>query len=162
MSIRKKPRFKNETAEAYFNMLSDKSNVCESGIDDSGKIYIAWMNGQIDRYTRPAFIKKAEDWRESVELTIDEIEGRYGKYNDGNDDLLMDEYFLALEQKYIYLEENKDMKPNKYSYSQDIDGFYSIYELNGNGIVTEKYKGMTEKDAKEKVYKLNGWEYKNK
>jgi hypothetical protein len=53
--------FRNQDAINYYNQLSINSHVSEFGVDSNGKIYIAWLNGNIDRYTRREFLKLSKD-----------------------------------------------------------------------------------------------------
>ena len=52
--------FRNQTAINYYNHLSTNSNVYEYGVDTNGQIYFAWLNGNIDRYSRCEFLKLAK------------------------------------------------------------------------------------------------------
>lgn len=54
--------FKNKYAARRYDQLSKNGWVYESGIDTNGKVYFAWLNGNIDRYTRREFIKKSEEY----------------------------------------------------------------------------------------------------
>lgn len=51
--------FRNQYAQRYFDHFDKDSDVYELGIDSNNKIYIAWLNGNVDRYTRREFIKEA-------------------------------------------------------------------------------------------------------
>jgi hypothetical protein len=53
--------FKNENAKRLYSYYASKSSVYEHGIDNNGMIYFAHANGNIDRYTRAQFIKKANE-----------------------------------------------------------------------------------------------------
>ncbi len=54
--------FKNVYAARRYEELSQNALVYESGIDTNGKVYFAWLNGNIERYTRSEFIKKAKEY----------------------------------------------------------------------------------------------------
>lgn len=55
----KKELFRNKYAKKYFEYLKENSWVSECGIDSNKMVYVAWLNGNIDRYTRREFIKEA-------------------------------------------------------------------------------------------------------
>ena len=62
MKIIRNPRFINTNASRYFDYLKNNSDVYECGQDEHGKIYFAWLNGNIDRYTRREFIKASNEY----------------------------------------------------------------------------------------------------
>jgi len=53
--------FRNQNAINYYNKLANNSYISEYGIDSNGKVYFAWLNGNIDRYSRGEFLKLAEE-----------------------------------------------------------------------------------------------------
>lgn len=53
--------FRNKDAINYYNTLSNNSYIYEYGIDTNGKIYFAWLNGSVDRYSRKEFLKESKD-----------------------------------------------------------------------------------------------------
>lgn len=55
----KKP-FRNKMAQAYYEKKAKNSDVYEYGVDTHGKIYFAWLNGNVERYTRTQFIAEAK------------------------------------------------------------------------------------------------------
>ena len=52
--------FNNETAKDYYRFLINDSDVYEYGLDSNGKIYFAYLNGVINRFTRYQFLKAAK------------------------------------------------------------------------------------------------------
>ena len=57
--------FKNVCAKDYYNLLIKNSDICEYGIDCNGKIYFAYINGNIERYSRIEFIREAKAYFET-------------------------------------------------------------------------------------------------
>lgn len=53
--------FRNQQAMSLYNKLSSNSHVYEYGVDSTNKIYFAYLNGNIDRYSRREFLKLAND-----------------------------------------------------------------------------------------------------
>ena len=51
--------FRNKEAAKLYQKMSSDSHVWEHGIDKYGRIYFAYANGIVKRYTRRAFIKMA-------------------------------------------------------------------------------------------------------
>ena len=61
--INMKVNFKNKLAREYYEYLTQPfQSVLESGIDDNGRIYICYLNGIINRYTRREFIREAKEF----------------------------------------------------------------------------------------------------
>lgn len=56
-AIKKQNPFKVEKANELYAKMANDSDVYEYGIDTSGKIYFAYLNGNIKRYSRREFIK---------------------------------------------------------------------------------------------------------
>ena len=56
-----KPNFRNELAKKYFEEMSSNTAVYECGTDNKGNIYFAWLNGNISRCSRRAFISEAKE-----------------------------------------------------------------------------------------------------
>lgn len=54
--------FRNKIAQKYFEHFINDNYVSECGIDDKGLVYVAWLNGNIDRYERKRFVKEASDY----------------------------------------------------------------------------------------------------
>ena len=52
--------FKNEYAKDYYNLLIKNSDIYEYGLDCNGMIYFAYLNGNIERYTRREFTREAK------------------------------------------------------------------------------------------------------
>jgi len=52
--------FKSKEAIRLYNKMKYDSDIYQCGLDEKGKIYFAWLNGNIDRYTRPQFLKMAK------------------------------------------------------------------------------------------------------
>jgi len=52
--------FRNKKAVEAFDNISKDSDVYESGVDNKGNIYFAYMNGVVKRYTRRDFLKLAK------------------------------------------------------------------------------------------------------
>ena len=62
-----KPTFKNIEAQKLYNEMSADRDVYQHGVDNHGKIYFAYLNGNVQRYTRQQFLKIAngrKDFRE--------------------------------------------------------------------------------------------------
>lgn len=53
--------FKNKVAQGYYEELSNRFGCYESGVDNQGLIYFAFLNGIIERYTRSEFIRNARN-----------------------------------------------------------------------------------------------------
>lgn len=53
--------FRNAAAQEFFDKTRNDSYVDDYGIDNHGKIYFAYLNGNIERYSRREFIKMAEE-----------------------------------------------------------------------------------------------------
>ena len=49
--------FRNEEVQMLYTEYSKRYGVNEHGIDKSGKIYFAFMNGNVQRFKREQFIK---------------------------------------------------------------------------------------------------------
>ncbi len=49
--------FRVKKANELYNKIASNSDVYEYGIDTNGKIYFAYINGNVKRFTRPDFIK---------------------------------------------------------------------------------------------------------
>ena len=49
--------FRFEKANKLYNEIASNSDVYEYGIDTNGKIYFAYINGIVKRFTRTDFIK---------------------------------------------------------------------------------------------------------
>jgi hypothetical protein len=62
MKTKNNPVFRNKLASKYYNYLRNNSSVYEAGVDDRGNLYFAFLNGNVDRYTRREFIKFATDF----------------------------------------------------------------------------------------------------
>jgi hypothetical protein len=56
--------FRNQDAIDYYNRLASDLYVYEYGIDTEGKIYFAWLNGNVDRYSRREFLRIARSENE--------------------------------------------------------------------------------------------------
>ena len=63
MKINAKGRdiFRNKMAIMMYDNMRDNSDVYESGVDDCGMIYFAYLNGTIKRYKRNEFLKMAKE-----------------------------------------------------------------------------------------------------
>ena len=57
--------FKNVYAKDYYNLLISNSDIYEYGIECNGKIYFAYLNGNIERYSRIEFIREAKAYFEN-------------------------------------------------------------------------------------------------
>lgn len=44
-----------------YDNMRDNSDVYESGVDDCGMIYFAYLNGTVKRYKRNEFLKMAKE-----------------------------------------------------------------------------------------------------
>lgn len=60
--------FRNVDAIRFFDKMVQNSNIYEYGIDGGGRIYFAWLNGNIERYTRRQFLTLVQQAKE-YELT---------------------------------------------------------------------------------------------
>jgi len=60
----KKPNFRNRQAADFFELCSSDSDCFESGIDNHGEIYFAYLNGIISRETRVQFLRRAKKYYE--------------------------------------------------------------------------------------------------
>ncbi len=56
--------FRNKEAQTLFEKMSADSYVYESGVDNYGRIYFAYLNGVVKRYTRREFISLAKEYKE--------------------------------------------------------------------------------------------------
>ncbi len=54
--------FRNKEAISLYNEKSTNGNVYEYGVDSHGDVYFAWLNGNIERYTRKQFISLAKKY----------------------------------------------------------------------------------------------------
>lgn len=52
--------FRNIEAQRLFDVYRNDSNVWDYGVDNNGKIYFAYLNGVVERYTRRQFIQMAK------------------------------------------------------------------------------------------------------
>lgn len=52
--------FKNQKAIEYYNQLVSDTHVYEFGVDTNNNIYFAFLNGNIERYSRNKFLKLAK------------------------------------------------------------------------------------------------------
>lgn len=69
-----KPIFRNTIAKCYFDFRSLDSCIYECGTDNGGSIYFAYMNGNIERFSRREFLKEADEWNMSVKNTAKILE----------------------------------------------------------------------------------------
>lgn len=53
--------FRNKMAIMMYDNMRDNSDVYESGVDDYGMIYFAYLNGTNKRYKRNEFLKMAKE-----------------------------------------------------------------------------------------------------
>lgn len=53
--------FRNKMAIMMYDNMRDNSDVYESGVDDCGMIYFAYLNGTVKRYKRNEFLKMAKE-----------------------------------------------------------------------------------------------------
>ena len=58
--------FKNVCAKDYYNLIIGNSDIYEYGMDCNGKIYFAYLNGNIERYSRIEFIREAKAYFENA------------------------------------------------------------------------------------------------
>jgi len=49
--------FRVEKANKLYHEIASNPDVYEYGIDTNGRIYFAYINGMVQRFTRPDFIK---------------------------------------------------------------------------------------------------------
>lgn len=59
--------FRNKVAQAYYEQKAKNNYIYEYGVDTNGKIYFAWLNGNVERYTRTQFIAEAKAAAEDEE-----------------------------------------------------------------------------------------------
>jgi hypothetical protein len=52
--------FRNKFAQRYFEHFKNDSYTNECGVDNHGMIYVSWLNGNVERYSRRDFIKSAK------------------------------------------------------------------------------------------------------
>lgn len=53
--------FRNKKAIMMYDNMRNNSDIYESGVDNYGMIYFAYLNGDIKRYKRKEFIKMAKE-----------------------------------------------------------------------------------------------------
>ena len=53
--------FRNKMAIMMYDNMRDNSDVYESGVDNCGMIYFAYLNGTVKRYKRNEFLKMAKE-----------------------------------------------------------------------------------------------------
>ena len=53
--------FRNKMAIIMYDNMRDNSDVYESGVDNCGMIYFAYLNGTVKRYKRNEFLKMAKE-----------------------------------------------------------------------------------------------------
>ena len=58
--------FRKAFAKDYYNLLIKDPDIYEYGIDCNGKIYFAYLNGNVERYSRIDFIKEAKAYFENA------------------------------------------------------------------------------------------------
>lgn len=56
-----KAKFNSPKAQALYNKYAADSDVYQHGIDSTGKIYFAYVNGVVKRYTRREFLQMANN-----------------------------------------------------------------------------------------------------
>ena len=52
--------FKNKYAKDYYRLFIKNSDIYEYGLDTKGLVYFAYLNGNIERYTRLEFTREAK------------------------------------------------------------------------------------------------------
>ena len=57
--------FKNQYAKDYYNLLIKNSDIYEYGLDQKGLVYFAYLNGNIERYTKREFIRESKAYFEN-------------------------------------------------------------------------------------------------
>lgn len=62
--IRKQNPFRVKEANSLYDKKANNSDVYEYGIDTNGKIYFAYLNGIVKRYSRREFINMSRQFED--------------------------------------------------------------------------------------------------
>lgn len=138
MKATKNPKFINANASLYFEHLKNDSDIYECGQDNNGEIYFAWLNGNIDRYTRREFIKAADEYfTELFMKTISKIStGVLSEFSNffGNVEFNSD----ASQEAYVLLKDelDDDMKNSLELWTAEFKYNDKMYAIAGDGDMT--------------------------